>query len=756
MLLSLGPAAFGREMLGRVLGDYRITGLIAEGGMGQVFRAERMDGSFDRDVAIKISPGSGMNQELRDRFLREQRFLAGLNHPNISQLYDAGVTEEGWPFLVMELVDGVAIDEWVARRELDSRAIVELMLEVVEAVAYAHKRLIVHRDIKASNVMVTAEGRPKLLDFGIAKPLDPQAAALTTAYPLTPRSASPEQLLGQPITTASDIYQLGLLLLRLLTGGSPVPEESLSDAIQRAAAARPLAIDARVRHLLPRELALIIEQCLRSNAEERYAGANALRDDLVAWRDGYPVSATGQGWAYRFGKLLARNKAATVTAAAAVLAAVAGVSWYTWQLAEARDAALAAQRSAEREASAAEQARAESEAVLDFLTRMLTAANPNRDGREVRVVEVIEQAAEALETNLGDRPHVKARIHGEIGETYRQLGLHEEAEAQQDAKLAIYDELGETKHPGRAEALYDLIWLQRERGALDEAARTGEQVVDLRREIYGVEHPATLSAIRTLAEVHVDRGDYDAAEPMLLETVAVQRKVLGEEHSATASAMAALARMYSSMGRYEEAIALYRRVLAIDMKLYGEENLGTLVTMGNLLEALNKSGRKAEALAGRRRQLELMTRLVGEDHPYTYVTMVNLAMAFEATEEHFAERESLLLAAIEGHRRQSGPEHPRVILARHNLGKVYRLHARYNEAVAVHRENLPRVRRIMGEESPRTMYSIGEYATALCRQGRKAEAMTLFEEFASEAPEILGADHPQLAEYLAERKRCLA
>ncbi len=753
VLSSVGDSE-DSALLGSVVGEYRICELIAEGGMGRVYRAERIDGSFDRDVAIKISSGSGLNQELKERFVREQGFLAGLNHPNVSQLYDAGVTTEGWPYLVMELIDGQPIDAYVAARDLSVAEIVDLFIDIVGAVAFAHNRLIVHRDIKPSNVLVNSEGQPKLLDFGIAKPLDSDAKSLTTAYPLTPQSASPEQLLGQEITTGSDIYQLGLLLAQLLLGEPVIRQRSISDAIQRAAEAKPISLGHEQRRKLPRELGLIIEQCLRPRADERYSGANALRADLLAYRTGFPVSALGQGLGYRFGKLLARNKATAITAAVAIVAAVAGASWYTWQLADARDAALASQQRAETEAAAAELARAESEAVIDFLTRMLAAADPDKEGRDVRVVEVVEQAAEALETDLPDQPLVRARLHGEIGETFQQLGFWDEAEAQHRAKLAIYDQLGEEKHPGRAEVHFELSWLLREKGDLDAALASARLALDLRRELFGKEDPATLRTMTAYATLLVEDTDYDLAERILLESIELNRRVVGPEHAATSSAMASLARMYTAMGRYDEAAARYKEVLDIDVRTRGEENLNTLVTMGNWLEALNKSGRKAEALAGRRRQLELMTRLVGEEHPYTYITKVNMAMAFESTPENFAEREALIKSAIEGHEKLTHAEHPRVILARHNLGKIYRLHGRYDQAVSVHEGNLPVIRAVMGEDSPRTMYSIGDYAASLCHAGRIDDAMRLFDEFAADAPTVLGTNHPQYTDYMNERERC--
>ena len=259
------------RLVGRVLGDYRLTALVARGGMSEVYRAERVDGTFEREVAIKISADAGLSDELRSRFVAEQAMLANLNHPNISQLFDAQVTSEGWPYIVMELIDGQSIDEYCRAENLTPREIAQLFVPVAQALAYAHGRLLVHRDIKPSNVLVDRDGRPKLLDFGIAKPIEGDAAALTRARPMTPRYASPEQLLEQPISIASDIYQLGLLLYDLLAGESARAAGTMAEAVQAAAENRSLRLPEDRRRELPADLVRIVEHALRGNPAERYA-----------------------------------------------------------------------------------------------------------------------------------------------------------------------------------------------------------------------------------------------------------------------------------------------------------------------------------------------------------------------------------------------------------------------------------------------------------------------------------------------------
>ncbi len=316
-------------LVGRTLGAYEIISLIAAGGMGRVYRARRADGSLDREVAVKVSATSGLSDELRTRFEQEQNVLAGLNHPNICQLYDAQVSKEGWPYFVMELVDGDSIVEYCQKSGFGLRKRLRLLVSVVDAVAYAHSQLVVHRDIKPANVFVNNNEDVKLLDFGIAKLLEADGA-LTQGAPLTPRYASPEQLLGQPITVASDISQLGLLIYEVLSGEPLNASETLAGAIQRAADGRSLKIELDMAHELPREVLSIIEHCLRADPGDRYTDANSLKKDLEAYLSGYPVSAVGQSAGYRFRKFFQRNAKPISGSIGVGVAIAAGIQTLAW------------------------------------------------------------------------------------------------------------------------------------------------------------------------------------------------------------------------------------------------------------------------------------------------------------------------------------------------------------------------------------------------------------------------------------------
>lgn len=317
-------------LIGQRIGSYRIRERIAVGGMGEVYRAERIDGSFDREVAIKVTGTSSLNEEFRRRFQHEQRILASLHHQGITQLFDAGITDGGLPFIVMELVDGQPIDEYCRRRELSPNAIVDLLLQIADAVSFAHARLVVHRDIKPSNVLVTEAGEVKLLDFGIARLLESDAVAATELRPLSPRYASPEQLLGREITIASDIYQIGLLMVELLSGSPARSETNLSDEIMRAVEQRPFPLRETADRNLPNELRQIAEQCLMNEPEERYADVNALHRDLANYQAGYPVAAVGETSLYRLRKFLKRHGRALAHGTVAALLLGTSVQLVNW------------------------------------------------------------------------------------------------------------------------------------------------------------------------------------------------------------------------------------------------------------------------------------------------------------------------------------------------------------------------------------------------------------------------------------------
>jgi tetratricopeptide (TPR) repeat protein/tRNA A-37 threonylcarbamoyl transferase component Bud32 len=324
--------------LGRRIGAYEITALLGHGGMGEVYRARRVDAEYEKEVAIKLVPGGFHATHVLQRFRAERQILAGLDHPNIARLIDGGMTDDGAPYLVMELVEGEPLDRFAAERGLGLRDRLSLFLAVCAAVSYAHQRLVVHRDLKPGNVLVTAAGTVKLLDFGIAKLLQP-AGAESTAAPtatlmrtLTPGFSSPEQILGRTITTSSDVYSLGVVLYVLLTGRSPYRRalENAEDAIREVCDTEPLRPSAAVAETaradgepLGRDLDAIILCALRKEPERRYATVDQFAADIRCYLDGRPVLARGEDLSYRAGKFIRRHRLEVGAAAALVVTLVA-------------------------------------------------------------------------------------------------------------------------------------------------------------------------------------------------------------------------------------------------------------------------------------------------------------------------------------------------------------------------------------------------------------------------------------------------
>jgi serine/threonine-protein kinase len=664
----------GPALEGRLLGEYRVTGLIAEGGMSRVYSAERVDGSFQREVAIKLSPASGLSQGLRDRFLREQGILAGLNHPNISQLYDAQVTDEGWPYIVMELVDGHPIDQHCRGQKLDRDAIVDLMIQITDAVAFAHARLIVHRDIKPSNVLVTHSGSPKLLDFGIAKLLEPGATALTDASPLTPGYASPEQLLGKPITVASDIYQLGLLFFQLLVGQPVNADESLAQAIQRAAATKPLNFELLQQRNLPRDLRLIIQQCLRAAPEERYRGATALYEDLCRFRRGYPVSAAGQSAGYRFRKFITRNAAAAAVATVAVVTLAAGASWYTWALSQSRSFAEAERDEAQRQRGLAEQS-------LQFLVSIFQAASPERaQNAELTAREVIDAGAARLADEFAEQPEVQARLYSAIGDVYLDLGQ------------------------------------------LERSREMAQRAVALTQGLYGNSHPETLTALNRQAAVMMAQADYAGAEAIYQQLVDYGNLVDGPTDPRTVEARSNLATVYWYTGRIDEATPVLLSVYEIRVQRDGPDALTTIRAAYNYAAALQVLGDYEEVVASGGANLKAAEDALGPKHPMTLASMTILSAAYTKLKQ-YDRAEALMGDALSRSRQIYGEDHPETLNAKNNLAILYANTERFQLALDLLREVRQQKERVLGVEHPRTLQAVSNVGGALSRLKLYEEAV---------------------------------
>ena len=420
------------RMLGRDIGAWRIVGVVGRGGMGTVYAVERNDGAYAQRAALKLIRASADTAAARERFLRERQILARLQHPNIASLLDGGISADGEPYFVMELVDGDALDRWCDDRGLGLRARVLLFLQALDAVRYAHRNLVVHRDLKPSNLLVDGEGRVKLLDFGIAKQLQQAEATATLDRALTFEYASPEQLHDAPITTASDIWQLGIILHRLLAGSHPfglvhdMPVAKQLQLLEREpepltrAAAQATAEDAGRRggltpHALSRalrgNLAEIVRTCLRRDPEARYASADALANDLRSWLDDRPIAAVRLSRGERAKLWLRRNRLLAAAAAAVLAALLLGTGVALWQAHAARTQALIAQRE-----------NANANATMQFITQTLSAASPAQTLKaDVSVRQLLDRAQAELDKAGAVDPKMRQPVQRMLGRLYFSL-----------------------------------------------------------------------------------------------------------------------------------------------------------------------------------------------------------------------------------------------------------------------------------------------------------------------------------------------
>lgn len=685
------------NFIGRELGDYRIVGLIAEGGMGRVYRAERIDGSFEREVALKVSPAGGLDEKMRERFYMEQSLLAGLNHPNIAQLFDAQVTEEGWPYFVMELVDGGPIDTYCDSGALELETRIRLFSEVVDAVALAHSRLVIHRDLKPSNVLVSSDGHPKLLDFGIAKLLEGDDPTQTRTTPLTPRYASPEQLLGQPVTIASDIYQLGHLLHQILLGTALREDTSLADAIESASRERPVSLPDTSRRQLPPEVVAIIEQCLRVSADERYRDVNALRDDLDAFLNGYPVTAAGTGAAYRFRKFIKRHKAESFVASASILLIVGGSAWYTWQLNEARTRA-------EEQAAVAEQESERANQISQFLITLFDAPDPQyARGADVTVREVLDAGIDRVRQDLDGQERLKADLLMTLGR--------------------VFNELGE----------------------FDRGGPLLEESVDIHRSLAEEDTSALATALYTQAQFAAFTGDLPGAGDLFEEALETARKTETEKSLVLqTNFLNSLGIILSRQNRFEESEALYEEAIAIRTRVYGAEHLETSVPVANYARLLTKLGRYEEALPMLESSYEIAMNELGPYHPWIAPRAINLGRTYEVL-GRMNEAEELLRIALDQDRHIYGDEHHYVASSLRNLGELVYNEKDANEGILLVEQALEIERRSLGADHIDTNQTMSLLASYYVGQGRYDEGEKLLDVASAAFDNTFDGDHVFLA-----------
>jgi tRNA A-37 threonylcarbamoyl transferase component Bud32/Tfp pilus assembly protein PilF len=792
------------RLIGTRIGAYRVMTVLGQGGMSTVYRGEREDAQYQQTVAIKVLEHASLHPRLRSRLHSERHILATLDHPSIARLIDSGDLADGTPYLVMEYVDGESIEAYCDRRALAVRERLELFIQVAAAVHYAHRNLVVHRDIKSSNIFVTDAGAPKLLDFGIAKLLAPEGLSHTLPVTrlqdrmLTPENAAPEQVLGRPITTATDIYALGVLLYQLLTGRSPYRLLSYSQLqLERAICmddpVRPSQIaPQRLRARLSGDLDAIVAMAMRKEPDRRYPSAEALADDLHRHLIGRPVRARQGDWRYAGAKFMRRHYLAVACVGAAFmgLALFAGMTlWQNHRIALARDAAA--------------QERDRAQQVSAFLVDVFSQADPfNARGREPTAKDLLDRGAAKISGNVSLQPEVRAELLESIGLAYRRQGLSERAIPLFEQAVAIRRQenplddnrvatalanlaraLTDAGHLISAEAYLEQAVTLSERAPVAQSTQTADILVQfgyfaldaksdpvraarmfgralaIYRAAAGGQDLQVAAALDGLAAAAIWKADYPLAERYQRDALAIFQATVGRNYPDNAVALANLGYILIQREKYAEAEQVLNEVLQIDRDVFGADNQRLAAIEADLGLLYDRQGDPARAIEATKIALKITADRLGANHYLTGYYLDALGNLYLETDD-LATAESDARQALAVYAQALPVRHLYVAATRQLLGDILLRRGSTAAAEAEIRAALDINIALAGADSWRVARSEASLAAALIASNRAAEGEPMLQAARSKLLATVGANHPatrqataRLVEYLRAHDR---
>jgi non-specific serine/threonine protein kinase/serine/threonine-protein kinase len=690
---------------GSRIGAYRILDKLGEGGMGIVYLADQTE-PVRRKVALKIVKLGFELREVIARFESERQAMALMEHPCIAGIYDAGVTNEGLPYFIMEYVPGLPITRFCDHENLSLAERLELFTQVCEAVQHAHHKAIIHRDLKPSNILVhKQDGRPlpKIIDFGVAKTLAQPLTDKTLHTGLgnmvgTPTYMSPEQadLARQNVDTRTDVYSLGGVLYELLVGSPPIDldrvrQAHLEELLRMIREEEPAKPSRRFRALSPEvarkvaqerqtdpqtldrrlrgDLDWITMKALDKDRNRRYDSPGEMVADIRRFLENKPVTARPPSLGYRVRKFTRRHRlavASTAALAALILAFAVVLAIQARRIVEERDRA-------NLEAETARE-------VATFLTNLFRLSDPFvAQGRQPTARDLLDRGAERIRESLSGQPRVQIRLQKTIAEAYENLGLYAEAEPLYTQALRTQQGLLGPEHIETVQTMTDLYGLKWRRGQLQEAETGLLETVRLKKKLLGDEHPSTLNSENNLASIYMLRGRHAEAERLYRECLDIRRRVQGPDHPDTLGASNNLANLYSRLGRHKEAGELYRLTYDGRRRVQGENHPDTIGAESNLAEHHSELGRFPDAERLHLQVLERRRRVLGEKHPDTLTTLNNLGDLYRRS-GRAAQAEPYLVQALEGRRERLGEEHPDFVTSIFNLGKLRQMQGRLEES----------------------------------------------------------------------------
>ncbi len=723
----------GQEVCG-----YKLLDLIGRGGMADVYRARRLDGVFKNDVALKVVNQIANCGDLADRLHNERLILSNLKHPYIANLLDGGSTPDGAPFYVMDFVRGVDILSHSQQHGLSIRDRVRLFIKVCDGVSVAHRNLIIHRDLKPSNIMVTADGEPKLLDFGIAKDMT-ISSNTTSMLPMTPRYASPEQLRAEILTTATDIYSLGVILYEVLTGVSPYSAETPVELIHEISEIEPRPMrekspgrDSNVNRALSGDLDKIVMKAMHKDADMRYSSVQQFSDDLFSYLENKPVMARADSLLYRSNRFIRRNRAAVLFVGLALAIFVA----QQFRVISERDIA-------ELERDATAQERDKLQQTKEFLVGIFEISEPGPEqGNSITARELLDRGLEDIEESLEGQPEIKSELMTTMGVVYRELGLYDTSLAllQDAVQLRRSEGLDRSGIPneliGTAESLSEYGASLVVMGEYEDAEEVLLQAVDIYSGQGGDEQPGIAVVYDSLSDLYSESARFAEALHYLQLSLGIRLATMGEDDPDIAESYAGLGYVYSRMGEFQESIDHFQQALTV---------VGESEKSRNVLSIYNGLGignwelnRRAEALGYFETNLSIAIEIYGSEHPIVATIYQNLGNAYTSLEdfpkaiEYFNQSLAIRLPLL-------GQDHLEVATIYTGIAFAYAQQGRYDEAIAYYEEVAETFR-----ETDKRLFAANyynNYGSALVGKQQYARAISILETALNISMESLGEDH---------------